>query len=93
MDAISAINSRAFHAMRAGPRHDGEEVGRIISPRRRIRWRLAVQGRYVTSARLTGLTKTAALEVATFGITACIRRAFWTPLVAKQIPDTMNART
>ena len=35
-----------------------------------------------------------ALEVATFGITVnCISPGYvWTPLVAKQIPDTMKAR-
>ena len=43
---------------------------------------------------LAGLTKTVALEVATFGITAnCISPGYvWTPLVEKQIPDTMKAR-
>ena len=43
---------------------------------------------------LAGLTKTVALEVATFGITVnCISPGYvWTPLVEKQIPDTMKAR-
>ncbi len=43
---------------------------------------------------LAGLTKTVALELATFGITAnCISPGYvWTPLVEKQIPDTMAAR-
>src|SRR5213079_3691880 len=43
---------------------------------------------------LTGLTKTVALELATFGVTAnCISPGYvWTPLVEKQIPDTMKAR-
>ena len=43
---------------------------------------------------LAGLTKTVALEVATFGITAnCISPGYvWTPLVEKQIPDTMKTR-
>ena len=43
---------------------------------------------------LAGLTKTVALETATFGITAnCISPGYvWTPLVEKQIPDTMKAR-
>lgn len=43
---------------------------------------------------LAGLTKTAALELATSGITAnCISPGYvWTPLVEKQIPDTMKAR-
>ena len=50
---------------------------------------------YVTAKHgLAGLTKTVALEVATFGITAnCISPGYvWTPLVEKQIPDTMKAR-
>jgi 3-hydroxybutyrate dehydrogenase len=43
---------------------------------------------------LAGLTKTAALELATFGVTAnCISPGYvWTPLVENQIPDTMKAR-
>ena len=43
---------------------------------------------------IAGLTKTVALEVATFGITVnCICPGYvWTPLVEKQIPDTMKAR-
>ena len=41
-----------------------------------------------------GLTKTVALEVATSGITVnSISPGYvWTPLVEKQIPDTMKAR-
>ncbi len=43
---------------------------------------------------LAGLTKTVALELATFGITAnCVSPGYvWTPLVENQIPDTMKAR-
>ena len=43
---------------------------------------------------LAGLTKTVALELATFGVTAnCISPGYvWTPLVESQIPDTMKAR-
>src|SRR5208282_5576726 len=43
---------------------------------------------------IAGLTKTVALEAATFGITAnAICPGYvWTPLVEKQIPDTMKAR-
>jgi len=50
---------------------------------------------YVTAKHgLAGLTKTVALELATFGVTAnCISPGYvWTPLVEKQIPDTMKAR-
>src|SRR3546814_9506058 len=47
-----------------------------------------------SSDMLAGLTKTAALELATFGVTVnCISPGYvWTPLVEKQIPDTMKAR-
>ena len=43
---------------------------------------------------LAGLSKTVALELATFGVTCnCISPGYvWTPLVEKQIPDTMAAR-
>ena len=43
---------------------------------------------------IAGLTKTVALETATFGVTVnCISPGYvWTPLVEKQIPDTMKAR-
>jgi 3-hydroxybutyrate dehydrogenase len=43
---------------------------------------------------IAGLTKTIALETATDGITVnCISPGYvWTPLVEKQIPDTMKAR-
>src|SRR6266536_142873 len=50
---------------------------------------------YVTAKHgLAGLTKTVALEVATFGITVnCFSPGYvWTPLVERQIPDTMKAR-
>jgi 3-hydroxybutyrate dehydrogenase len=44
---------------------------------------------------IAGLTKTVALELATHGITVnCISPGYvWTPLVEKQIPDTMQARS
>ena len=43
---------------------------------------------------IAGLTKTVALELAVHGITAnCISPGYvWTPLVERQIPDTMKAR-
>ena len=43
---------------------------------------------------IAGLTKTVALEAATFGVTAnAICPGYvWTPLVEKQIPETMAAR-
>src|SRR5271168_5347837 len=45
-------------------------------------------------AEIAGLTKTAALELATFKITCnCISPGYvWTPLVEHQIPETMKAR-
>jgi 3-hydroxybutyrate dehydrogenase len=44
---------------------------------------------------LVGLTKTLALELASFGTTAnCISPGYvWTPLVENQIPDTMKTRS
>ncbi len=43
---------------------------------------------------IAGFTKTIALEVATHGVTVnCISPGYvWTPLVERQIPDTMKAR-
>jgi hypothetical protein len=43
---------------------------------------------------LAGLTKTAVLELATFCVTVnCVSPDYvWTPLVEKQVPDTMAAR-
>jgi 3-hydroxybutyrate dehydrogenase len=43
---------------------------------------------------IAGFTKTIALELATHGVTAnCISPGYvWTPLVERQIPDTMVAR-
>ena len=43
---------------------------------------------------IAGFTKTVALEVATYGITsnAICPGYVWTPLVERQIPDTMAAR-
>src|SRR5215217_6715998 len=97
-NAILAINlSAAFHTIRAAvPGMKARKWGRIIntasahslvgSP---------FKAAYVTAKHgLTGLTKTVALELATFGITAnCISPGYvWTPLVERQIPDTMKAR-
>jgi 3-hydroxybutyrate dehydrogenase len=53
------------------------------------------KGAYVAAKHgLTGLTKTVALELATSGVTAnCISPGYVsTPLVERQIPDTMKAR-
>jgi 3-hydroxybutyrate dehydrogenase len=43
---------------------------------------------------LAGLSKTVALELATFGVTSnCVSPGYvWTPLVERQIPDQMKSR-
>ncbi len=95
---IIAINlSAAFHAIRAAvPGMKARKWGRIVSTASAHSLVASpFKAAYVTAKHgLTGLTKTVALEVATFGITAnCISPGYvWTPLVEKQIPDTMRAR-
>ena len=95
---IIAINlSSAFHAMRAAiPGMKARKWGRIISTASAHSLVASpFKAAYVTAKHgLLGLTKTAALEVATHGITVnCISPGYvWTPLVEKQIPDTMKAR-
>jgi 3-hydroxybutyrate dehydrogenase len=97
-DAIIAVNlSAAFHAIRAViPGMKARRWGRIISTASahslvaspyKVAYIAAKHG-------LAGLTKTVALEVATFNITVnCISPGYvWTPLVEKQIPDQMKAR-
>ena len=97
-DQIIAINlSSAFHTIRAAvPGMKARKWGRIIntaSAHSLVASPFKVA--YVSAKHgLAGLTKTVALEVATFGITCnCISPGYvWTPLVEKQIPDTMKAR-
>ena len=97
-DQIIGINlSSAFHTIRAAvPGMKKRKWGRIIntaSAHSLVASPFKVA--YVSAKHgLAGLTKTVALEVATFGITAnCISPGYvWTPLVEKQIPDTMKAR-
>jgi 3-hydroxybutyrate dehydrogenase len=95
---IIAINlSSAFHTMRAAiPGMKARKWGRIISTASAHSLVASpFKSAYVTAKHgLAGLTKTAALEVATHGITVnCISPGYvWTPLVEKQIPDTMKAR-
>jgi 3-hydroxybutyrate dehydrogenase len=97
-DAIIAINlSAAFHAIRtAVPGMKARKWGRIINTASAHSLVASpFKSAYVTAKHgLVGLTKTVALETATFGITAnCISPGYvWTPLVEKQIPDTMKAR-
>lgn len=97
-NAIIAINlSSSFHLMRAAvPAMRDRKWGRIIvtasahslvaSPNKAA---------YVAAKHgVAGLVKTVALETATHGITVnCISPGYvWTPLVEKQIPDTMQTR-
>jgi 3-hydroxybutyrate dehydrogenase len=97
-DAIIAVNlSSAFHTIRAAmPGMKTRKWGRIInvssahglvaSP---------FKSAYVAAKHgLVGLTKTVALEGATFGITAnAIGPGYvWTPLVEKQVPEQAKAR-
>src|ERR1700756_3187991 len=95
---IIAINlTSAFHTMRAAiPGMKARKWGRIISTASAHSLVASpFKSAYVTAKHgLAGLTKTAALEVATFGITVnCISPGYvWTPLVENQIPDTMKAR-
>lgn len=97
-DRIIAINlTSAFVAMRAaipGMRQKG--WGRIISTASAHSLTASpFKAAYVAAKHgIAGLTKTAALELATSGVTAnCISPGYvWTPLVEAQIPDTMKAR-
>jgi 3-hydroxybutyrate dehydrogenase len=97
-DQIIGINlSSAFHTIRAAvPGMKARKWGRIINTASAHSLVASpFKSAYVSAKHgLNGLTKTVALEVATFGITAnCISPGYvWTPLVEKQIPDTMKAR-
>jgi 3-hydroxybutyrate dehydrogenase len=97
-DQIIAINlSSAFHTIRAAvPGMKARKWGRIVNTASAHSLVASpFKAAYVSAKHgLAGLTKTVALEVATFGITAnCISPGYvWTPLVEKQIPDTMKAR-
>ena len=97
-DAILAINlSAAFHTVRAVvPGMKARKWGRIIntaSAHSLVASPFKVA--YISAKHgLAGLTKTVALELATFGATCnCISPGYvWTPLVERQIPDQMKAR-
>ena len=97
-DQIIAINlSSAFHAMRAViPGMKARGWGRIIcTASAHSLVASPFKSAYVAAKHgVVGLTKTAALELATSGVTAnCISPGYvWTPLVESQIPDTMKAR-
>jgi 3-hydroxybutyrate dehydrogenase len=97
-DAIIAINlTSAFHAIRAAvPGMKRRGWGRIISTASAHSLVASpFKSAYVASKHgIAGLTKTVALELAKSKITCnCISPGYvWTPLVEKQIPDTMAAR-
>lgn len=97
-DAIIAVNlSSAFHAIKAAlPGMKRRGWGRVVniasahglvaSP---------YKSAYVAAKHgILGITKTVALEVAEAGITvnAICPGYVWTPLVARQVPDTAKAR-
>src|SRR5712672_1214904 len=97
-DMIIAINlAAAFHTIRSAvPGMKARKWGRIINTASAHSLVASpFKAAYVTAKHgLVGLTKTVALELATFGTTAnCISPGYvWTPLVEKQIPETMKAR-
>jgi 3-hydroxybutyrate dehydrogenase len=98
-DQIIAINlSAAFHAMRAAvPGMKKRKWGRIINTASAHALVASpFKSAYVSAKHgIAGLTKTVALETAAHGITvnAICPGYVWTPLVEKQIPDTMAARS
>ena len=97
-DQIIAINlSSAFHATRAAVAGmKARKWGRIINTASAHSLVASpFKSAYVAAKHgIAGLTKTVALEVATHGVTVnCISPGYvWTPLVERQIPDTMKAR-
>jgi 3-hydroxybutyrate dehydrogenase len=97
-DLIVALNlTAAFHTTRlAVPHMKDKGWGRIINTAS-AHSKVASPFKSAYNAAkhgLDGLTKTVALEVAPYGITAnCISPGYvWTSLVENQIPDTMEAR-
>jgi len=97
-DAILAINlSSAFHTIRAAtPGMKARQWGRIVNTASAHSLVASpFKAAYVAAKHgVVGLTKTVALELATSGVTVnCVSPGYvWTPLVEKQIPDTMKAR-
>lgn len=95
---ILALNlSAAFHTTRLALPHMKEKKwGRIINTASAHSLVASpFKSAYVAAKHgIAGLTKTVALEAATFGVTVnCISPGYvWTPLVENQIPDTMKAR-
>jgi 3-hydroxybutyrate dehydrogenase len=97
-DAVIAINlSSAFHAIRAAvPGMKQRNWGRIINTASAHSLVASpFKAAYVSAKHgLVGLTRTVALELATYGVTVnCISPGYvWTPLVSRQIPDQMKTR-
>jgi len=97
-DAIIAINlSSAFHTVRAAvPGMKRRGWGRIINiASAHALVASPYKSAYVAAKHgIAGLTKSVALELATTGVTcnAICPGYVWTPLVERQIPDTMAAR-
>ncbi|MEJ0013991.1 MAG: 3-hydroxybutyrate dehydrogenase [Bauldia sp.] len=97
-NAIIAINlTSAFLTIRAAlPKMKAKGWGRIINTASAHALVASpFKAAYVAAKHgIAGLTKTVALEVATKNITvnAICPGYVWTPLVEKQIPDTMKAR-
>src|SRR5476649_2320254 len=97
-DAIIVINlSSAFHGIRAVvPGMKKRGWGRIINTASAHSLVASpFKSAYVSAKHgIAGLTKTVALELATFHVTCnCISPGYvWTPLVAKQVPDQMKTR-
>jgi 3-hydroxybutyrate dehydrogenase len=97
-DAIIAINlSSAFHTTRTAlPGMKARGWGRIVNTASAHSLVASpFKSAYVAAKHgIAGFTKAIALEVATHGITVnCISPGYvWTPLVERQIPDTMKAR-
>jgi 3-hydroxybutyrate dehydrogenase len=95
---IIAINlSSAFHTIRAAtPGMKARRWGRIINTASAHSLVASpFKAAYVAAKHgLAGLNKVVALELATYGVTSnCISPGYvWTPLVERQIPDTMKAR-
>src|SRR6478672_1949240 len=97
-DAIIAINlSSAFHTTRlAVPAMKQRQWGRIINTASAHSLIASPNKSAYVAAKhgIAGFTKTIALEAARDGVTVnCISPGYvWTPLVERQIPDTMKTR-
>ena len=97
-DQIIAINlTAAFHAIQAAlPGMRSRKWGRIINTASaHSKVASPFKAAYVSAKHgIDGLTKTVALEAATDGVTVnCVSPGYvWTPLVERQIPETMASR-